>query len=67
MAMTYTDNLHLGLQEDKRDYLNWDAITSNWKTLDAYVGSVMHAPSYCRRNLVSPQTAGTLVTVETEG
>jgi hypothetical protein len=35
MAVTYTDNLHLGMQLDKTDYVNWDAITQNWQKLDA--------------------------------
>ena len=39
MAVTYTDNLHLGMQLDKTDYVNWDAITQNWQKLDAaYTG-----------------------------
>lgn len=40
MAITYTDNLHLGMQLDKTDYLNWDAITENWRKIDAAVGSI---------------------------
>lgn len=41
MAVTYTDNLHLGIQLDKTDYVNWDAITQNWQKIDAAVsGSV---------------------------
>ena len=35
MAVTYTDNLHLGMQLDKNDYLDWDAITDNWRKIDA--------------------------------
>lgn len=35
MAVTYTDNLHLGMQLDKTDYVNWDAITQNWQKIDA--------------------------------
>lgn len=38
MAKTQTDNLHLELQEDKTDYLDWDAIVSNWKKIDAAFG-----------------------------
>ena len=34
MAVTYTDNLHLGMQLDKNDYLDWDAITDNWRKID---------------------------------
>lgn len=37
MAVTYTDNLHLGMQLDKTDYVNWDAITQNWQKIDAAV------------------------------
>lgn len=67
MGMTYTENIHLGLQEDKRDYLNWDAITTNWKTIDSFLGTGgAHAPTFVRRNLVSPQTAGVIIHVETE-
>lgn len=39
MTNTYTDNLHLELQEDKTDYLDWDAITENWKKIDSAYGS----------------------------
>ena len=66
MGVTYTENLHLGLQKDKRDYLNWDVITNNWETLDAYFGTSVGAPTFCRKNLVNPQTAGVQVHVETE-
>lgn len=38
MAVTYTDNLHLGMQLDKTDYVNWDAITQNWQKLDRAIG-----------------------------
>ncbi len=37
MAITYTSFLHLGMQEDKNDTLNWDLIVNNWKTLDSAV------------------------------
>lgn len=37
MSVTYTDNLHLGMQLDKTDYVNWDAITQNWQKIDAAV------------------------------
>lgn len=40
MAITYTDNLHLAMQEDKSDNLDWDALTDNWKKIDAAIGSV---------------------------
>lgn len=37
MSVTYTENLGLGMQEDKTDYLDWNVITENWKKLDAAV------------------------------
>lgn len=39
MAKTYTPNLHLALQQDKTDKLDWDAITSNWQIIDTAFGS----------------------------
>lgn len=38
MAVTYTENLHLGLQLDKTDYLNWDVIQQNWMIIDGACG-----------------------------
>lgn len=38
MAITYTQNLRLGMQLDKTDYVNWDAITDNWRKIDEAVG-----------------------------
>lgn len=38
MAITYTPNLRLGMQLDKTDYVNWDAITDNWRKIDEAVG-----------------------------
>lgn len=38
MAITYTPNIHLELQENKQDYLNWDAIVRNWKKIDSEIG-----------------------------
>lgn len=38
MAITYTDNLHLGMQLDKTDYVNWDAIQQNWMIIDGACG-----------------------------
>lgn len=38
MAITYTPNLNLGMQLDKTDYVNWDAITDNWRKIDEAVG-----------------------------
>lgn len=40
MAVTYTPNIHLGLQENKQDYLNWDVIVDNWKTIDREIGAL---------------------------
>lgn len=38
MAITYTPNLNLAMQENKSDKLNWDAITENWMKIDAAIG-----------------------------
>lgn len=38
MAITYTPNLNLAMQENKSDNLNWDAITENWRKIDAAIG-----------------------------
>lgn len=35
MGVEYTENLKLGIQTDKNDFVDWDAITENWKKLDA--------------------------------
>lgn len=42
MAITYTPNLNLGMQLDKTDYVNWDAITQNWQKIDdtAFTGEL---------------------------
>jgi hypothetical protein len=34
MGITYTENLKLGLQLDKTDYVSWDTITANWRKID---------------------------------
>ena len=34
MAITYTPNIGLAMQQDKTDKLNWDAITENWQKID---------------------------------
>ena len=39
MGITYTPNLHLGMQLDKTDYVNWDAITTNWQIIDGIAPS----------------------------
>lgn len=38
MAVTYTENLKLGLQKNKTDYVNWDVIQANWQKIDEAVG-----------------------------
>lgn len=40
MGITYTENLHLAMQENKSDNLDWDALTDNWKKIDAAFDSV---------------------------
>ena len=40
MAISYTGNIHLGLQLDKTDYVSWDTITANWRKIDAAVAGV---------------------------
>lgn len=40
MAVTYTPNIHLGLQENKQDFLDWDAIVNNWKIIDREIGAL---------------------------
>ena len=37
MSTTYTNFLHLGLQENKNDKLDWDLVVENWKTIDGAV------------------------------
>lgn len=64
MGMSYTPNLHLGLQEDKKDYLNWDAITQNWKTLDNTSGSGSGNFAKARVKLNSPMTSGKFETLD---
>ena len=41
MAITYTDNYHLGMQEDKSDKLDWDVIVANWKKIDAAISGMI--------------------------
>ena len=64
MGMSYTQNLHLGMQEDKRDYLNWDAITQNWKTLDNISGSGSGKLTKARVKLNNPMTSGKFETFD---
>lgn len=40
MAITYTPNIGLKLQENKQDYLNWDAIVYNWNKIDEEIGAL---------------------------
>lgn len=40
MAITYTPNINLELQENKQDFLNWDAIVRNWKKIDYEIGAL---------------------------
>lgn len=37
MAVTYTENLHLGMQLDKTDFFSMDVINENWQKIDAAV------------------------------
>lgn len=45
MSVTYTENLQLGLQEDKSDTLNWDVLMDNWLKIDAALSSAIPVPS----------------------
>lgn len=45
MAITYTPNIRLALQENKQDYLNWDAIVSNWQKIDTEIGALKSGSS----------------------
>lgn len=40
MATTYTENLNLALQDDKTDYIDWDAIQNNWRIIDTFAGGL---------------------------
>lgn len=40
MAITYTTNLGLAMQQDKSDRLNWDAVTENWQKIDTAFGNI---------------------------
>lgn len=35
MSTTYTQNLHLGMQEDKTDKFSFSLFTENWGKIDA--------------------------------
>lgn len=39
MGITYTDNLHLGLQEDKTETLDWDVLMDNFVKIDAAINA----------------------------
>lgn len=69
MAITYTDNLHLGLQLDKNDYLDWDVLTDNWRKVDAAYagggGGGSAAPVFASPAAVG--SASTVVGIATQG
>ena len=50
MATTYTENLHLELQEDDSDYIDWDAIQRNWKKIDEAYGELLAAVNGSNEN-----------------
>lgn len=54
MAITYTENLQLGLQENKSDTLNWDVLMDNWMKIDAALSKAIPIPS-----LSNPISSGT--------
>ena len=54
MSVTYTENLQLGLQEDKSDTLNWDVLMDNWLKIDAALSKALPIPS-----LANPISRGT--------
>ena len=56
MSVTYTENLQLGLQEDKSNTLNWDVLMDNWLKIDAALSSAIPVPS-----LSCPSSYGTNV------
>ena len=66
MAITYTDNLQLGLQLTKTDYVSWDTIQDNWRKIDEAVGSsgVRAGDATIMLDGVSLSRAGTAETIE---
>lgn len=65
MAVTYTDNLHLGIQLDKTDYVNWDAITQNWQKIDEAVSGAVPQNISMLANGIPDVTVPEII--ETEG
>lgn len=45
MAITYTENLHLGMQLDKTDYFSMDNINENWQKIDSAVSGGGNVPN----------------------
>ena len=66
MAITYTENLQLGLQLTKTDYVSWDTIQDNWRKIDEAVGSsgVRAGDATIMLDGVSLSRAGTAETIE---
>ena len=65
MGITYTPNLHLGMQLDKTDYVNWDAITTNWQIIDGIApSSTGGSMRTMRARLNKPGIAGHTETFE---
>ena len=65
MAITYTENLQLGLQLTKTDYVSWDTIQDNWRKIDEAVGSsgVRAGDATIMLDGVSLSRAGTAETI----
>ena len=65
MAITYTDNLQLGLQLTKTDYVSWDTIQDNWRKIDEAVGGsgVLAGDATIMLDGVSLSRAGTAETI----
>ena len=65
MGITYTPNLHLGLQLNKTDYVNWDVITAKWETIDGISPSTSGgALRNMRKKLSQPTISGHTETFE---
>lgn len=59
MSIIYTPNLHLGLQPDKTDYVNWDVIQNNWEIIDGISPSTSGgAQRNMRMHLIQPSISG---------
>lgn len=63
MSVTYTENLQLGLQTDKNDYLDWDVITENWRKIDSAAsgkgGGIPVTTAYVQAQGVARAVVGT--------